>query len=119
MSTDKPKLTPEQFHALPYAKRLDTVVKLYVTLCTDQELFIGKRMNPCYFQLRRHFTKDSPSVLQTFYDWLWTLDSKQPIDLTTAYQRVEAHKVNQRMSVNKPQEAIESYESLLDCLKKL
>ena len=46
-------------------------------------------------------------------------DTKQPIDLTTAYQRVEAYKVNQRMSVNKPQEAIESYESLLDCLKKL
>lgn len=116
---DKPRQTPEQFHQLPYSKKLDTVVKLYVTLCTSEDLFIGKRMNPCYFQLRRHFTKESPVVLQCFYDWLYTLDTKVQIDLTTAYQRVEQHKINLRMSANKPSAPVESYRSLLEHLKEM
>lgn len=116
---DKPKLTPIDFHNLPYSKKLDTVCKLYVALCTMDDLYTSKGLSKSYYALRRHFTKEQPMVLQSFYDWLYTLESKESIDLTTAYQRVEKHKINIRMQVNKPQKTVAPYKSLLECLGDL
>lgn len=116
---DKPMPTPEQFHSLPYAKRLDTMVKLYIERCTPEELIVNKKLNKVYFALRRHFIKEQPLVIQCFYDWLYTLSVKTPIDLTTAYQRVEQHRVAVRMQSNAPKETVKPYESLLDCLERL
>ena len=119
MTTEKPKLSPQEFHSLPYAKRLDTMVKLYIALCTPEDLIVNKRLNKVYFALRRHFIKESPMVIQCFYDWLYTLEDKVPIDLTTAYQRVEQHRVTMRMQNNAPKETVKPYDSLLDCLGRL
>ena len=116
---EKPRLTPQDFHSLPYAKRLDTMVKLYIERCTPEDLIVNKKLNKAYFALRRHFIKEQPSTLQCFYDWLYTLITKEPIDLTTAYQRVEQHRVTMRMQSNSPEETVKSYESLLSCLQRL
>jgi hypothetical protein len=119
MTTEKKPLSPQEFHNLPYAKRLDIVVKLYIERCTPEELIVNKKLNKVYFALRRHFIKEQPMTLQCFYDWLYTLTDKVPIDLTTAYQRVEQHRVTMRMQCNAPEKTVKPYDSLLDCLGRL
>lgn len=113
-------MTPQEFNVLPYNKRLDTVVKLYIILCSGEELIVNKKLNKAYFALRRHFIKESPSQMQCMYDFLYSLgDTKTPMTLTEFYGKVEAHKVNQRMQSNKPVEGIGQYKSLLSCLEEL
>ena len=116
---DKPMPTPEQFHSLPYAKRLDTMVKLYIERCTPEDLIVNKKLNKSYFGLRRHFIKDNPSMLQCMYDYLWSLDTNTPMSLTVFYRNVENHRLNIRMQSNRPKETIQHYKSLLDCLNDL
>lgn len=112
----KPRMTPLQFHALPENKKLDAVVKTYFALCSEQEMVVNGKIQPCFFMLRKHFQRENPAILQVFYDWLYTIKEKTPISLTDAYAKVRQHQVSQRQVDVNDDVQVEALPSLLSLM---
>ena len=83
----------EAYRELPWNKRIDLVAKLYMVKCTTSEVFIGKKMNPKYFAIRKFFIdRLNDTNMFTMWDFLISLSDRTPMALTIVFGRMEEYR---------------------------
>lgn len=114
------KPTPLEYSKLTWKQKTYYLAAWYLDKCTEEPLFVNGRPSKALGQVRGYFEyKVPPSSLQCLYDAVSSLEDKKLIGIYDLYLLSEKVRVNQRMQSNKPEESIEQYPSLLDCLKGL
>jgi hypothetical protein len=112
------KPSPLEYSKLTWKQKTWYLSCWYLDKCSTEELFVNGRPSRALGQVRGYFeNRVPPSSLQCLYDAVSSLESKVIIDMFGLYQLSETVRVNQRMNSGKPEETVEAYESLLECMK--
>lgn len=77
---------------IPYSKKVDTIAKKFITLCTSESLFRNKKLNPCYYAIRRYMETLEVKEINAIYDFLSELEAKTPMDIITLRNFAEGHR---------------------------
>jgi len=84
---------PEAFRELPWAERADIVSRVYMMKCTNYRVFIGNKINPRYFRIRKFFMERAkPEELWAVYDYLFSLVTNRELSLTSVFRNSEEHR---------------------------
>jgi len=83
---------PVAFRNLPWNKRIDLTTKTYIFKCTTYKLFVGNKMNPKYFAIRKFFMGCKEEDLWAIYDYLYSLSGKFQQSMTEVFCKAEEHR---------------------------
>lgn len=75
-----------------YSKMVDIIIKTYISICTNQQLFVDKRMNPAYFMIRSALLKKNFTDIKTLFDYITTLKEKQIMSLADLFVQAEEYR---------------------------
>lgn len=71
----------------------DRITKLYIEKCSDEPLFVNKKLSISYFKLRAHFYKQDENTLEKILRYLEDKPRKQIMTLTEMYQDAEQYRL--------------------------
>lgn len=99
---------PEEFHSLPWLKKVNTLTGIYGKKCCTSY---------SYWPIRKHFEQQEIKDMQVLYDYLYSLPDKTLMTLTEVYNQAEIYRQKLQLEREKAKSAtLPQYKSLMDCL---
>lgn len=89
-------LEPLEWRKLPWYKRMHMATLLFFQKCSDEELYVNKKLNASYFKVRKFFEKKEHKEMNLIYDFLWSMREKKVMQMYEVWEAMIRYNQAQR-----------------------
>ena len=89
-------LEPLEWRKLDWNKRMHMATILFIRKCSDEELFVNKKLSASYFKVRKFFEKKEHKEMNLMYDFLWSMKEVKVMSMFEVWEAMIRYNQEQR-----------------------